>query len=572
MLKNIVIKLRFLRGFLTLLGEEIKRGTFRSNFKSILKTKEIIEDMSWAELLEEKARKHPEKMFLHFEGEDFTFLQMNENANRVARFLKKIGGARGKGVALIMDNSPRFLDLFFGAQKLGMYIIPVNTSLRGESLFYILNHSEADFIVIDDTYLDVYLRVSENIEKNSRIILNNSEENRDSLSGDDILSISEAYKAADSSSPTPGKKRIFNRDDICLILYTSGTTGLPKGVVYRYGRTTVKLLSIVAHALYSGSDVLYTCLPLFHGNALFVTITIGMHKGTKVVLARKFSASRFWEDIRKHDITSFNTIGAMIPILMKQPAKESDNKNNARFTISAACPADLWPKFEKRFGTKIYEAYGAIDGGGKSIFNLGNAPTGSIGRPGPGVRYRLVDNDGNDVTDGTPGELIFESSKKKKSVEYFKDEKASRRKLRNGWIYTGDLMKKDKKGYLYFVGRNAEFMRIKGENVSAYEVEHAIMKHPSILEAAVYAVPSELAEDEIMASISIVEGHTLLEHELLEYLKENLPKFAIPRYVKILPGFPKTETQRIIKKELEQAGVVSGTYDFGIKEKVGDPL
>ncbi|MBN1497726.1 MAG: AMP-dependent synthetase, partial [Spirochaetes bacterium] len=127
--------------------------------------------------------------------------------------------------------------------------------------------------------------------------------------------------------------------------------------------------------------------------------------------------------------------------------------------------------------------------------------------------------------------------------------------------YTGDLVRRDKKGYLYFVGRNAEFMRIKGENVSAYEVEHTIQKHPSIVEAAVYAVPSELAEDEIMASVLLIDGHRLNESDLIEVLKEDLPKFAIPRFVKIVKEFPKTETQRIIKKELEKLGVVPGTYD-----------
>jgi len=238
--------------------------------------------------------------------------------------------------------------------------------------------------------------------------------------------------------------------------------------------------------------------------------------------------------------------------------------------MSAACPVDDWEKFEKRFGIKIYEGYGAVDGGGKSIMNLGNAPVGSIGRPSPGVVYRLVDRDGNDVPEGTPGELIFESRGTKKSVEYFKNDKASNDKLRNGWIYTGDLVRRDSKGYLYFVGRNAEFMRIRGENVSAYEVEHTIQKHPSVVEAAVYAVPSDLAEDEIMASVSLVDGHDLKEPDLIAFLKEDLAKFAVPRYVKIVTEFPKTETQRIIKKELEKKGIVTGTYDSQANSYVAD--
>jgi crotonobetaine/carnitine-CoA ligase len=543
------------RSVLKLLNDERRRGTFKTNFRSMMKTQEIADDMSWAELTEEKARKYGDRVFLLFEDKQFTFRQMDENANRIANFLLSLGGGRGKGLAIFMSNSPQYLDIYIGSQKIGMYSIPTNTSLRGDSLLYILNHSDAEFIFIDEEYLDVYNKIAGRLEKIKTVVVNRAAGSSATLPKG-MLNLASAY------SQSPKKpEATYDKNDICFILYTSGTTGLPKGVMYRYGKSMVKLLSIAAYLFYKESDILYTCLPLFHGNALWLCVTQGLHCGCKVVLAKKFSASRFWDDIRKYKVTEFNTIGAMIPIIMKQPPKENDRDNRVRFTLSAACPVDDWGKFEKRFGIKIFEGYGAVDGGGKSIMNLGNAPVGSIGRPTPNTVYRIVDNDGKEVPDGTPGELIFEARGDKRAVDYFKNEKAVNDKLRNGWIYTGDLVKRDKKGYLYFVGRNAEFMRIKGDNVSAYEVEHTIQKHPSVVEAAVYAVPSELAEDEIMACVSLVEGHKLKEEELVEFLKEDLAKFAVPRYVKIVKEFPKTETQRIIKKELEKLGIVSGTYD-----------
>ncbi len=552
-IKNVLYLSRSLAIFFR---NEIRRGTFRANFRSLIKQKKIAEDMSWAELAEEKAAKHPDRTFLIFEGNEYTYRDMDENANRVANFFQFHGGGRGKGVAIFMANCPQYLDVFIGSQKIGMYSIPINTSLRGDSLLYILNHSDATMLVIDEEFLDVYNKIVSQVENIKTVIVNRTDDHDVSQLPKGMIPLSEAYRQP------PKKPEIrYSKDDICFILYTSGTTGLPKGVLYRYGKTTAKLLSIPANAFYKKSDTLYTALPLFHGNALWLCVTQAMHAGAKVVLGKKFSASKFWDEIRTHKVTAFNTIGAMIPILMKQPPKETDKQNNVRFTLSAACPADEWPKFEKRFGIKIYEGYGSVDGGGNNIMNLGNAPVGSIGKPSPNTVYRLVDKDGNDVPDGTPGELIFESKGDSKSVEYFKNEKASGEKTRKGWIYTGDLVRRDKKGYLYFVGRNAEFMRIKGENVSAYEVEHAIQKHPSVVEAAVYAVPSELAEDEIMASILPVEGHSLREADLVAFLKENLAKFAVPRFVKIVTELPKTETQRIIKKELEKLGIVPGTYD-----------
>jgi crotonobetaine/carnitine-CoA ligase len=346
-----------------------------------------------------------------------------------------------------------------------------------------------------------------------------------------------------------------------MIMYTSGTTGPPKGVVYRYKKTSVTMMSLAAHLMLRKSDVYYTAFALCHGNALLATTTMTMGIQGTIALARKFSASRFWDDIRRYEATVFNTIGSIIPILMKQPEKPTDSENQVRFINSAGCPPDMWEPFERRFGVKLYEGYGAIDGGGKGIFNFGTAPVGSLGRIPRVVNYRLVDERGHDVPVGVPGELLFEAKKEKSRVEYYKNEAASKKKSGDGWLHTGDLVKQDINGFVYFVGRNTESMRKGGENVSAYEVEQVIMEYPAVEEVAVYAVPSELAEDEIMASIRPVEGKTIDPAALMKFLSEKLARFAVPRYIRVVDEFPKTNSHRIIKRVLEKEGVTSDTFD-----------
>jgi crotonobetaine/carnitine-CoA ligase len=188
-----------------------------------------------------------------------------------------------------------------------------------------------------------------------------------------------------------------------------------------------------------------------------------------------------------------------------------------------------------------------------------------MGKP-LGAKIKIIDEQGAEVPTGTPGELIAYVGDRRSSVEYYKNPDATSDKVRDGWLYTGDLVYADEMGYIYFVGRNTESMRKGGENVSAYEVEHAILQHPDILECAVYAVPSELAEDEIMVTLVPKEGREITPPSLREYLSDKLAKFAIPRYYRVVDELPKTETHRVIKKELENIGVTDDTYDAAKKE------
>jgi crotonobetaine/carnitine-CoA ligase len=250
----------------------------------------------------------------------------------------------------------------------------------------------------------------------------------------------------------------------------------------------------------------------------------------------------------------------MIPILLKTQPSAADKAHKVKRIMSAACPKEAWTPFEERFGVVIWEAYGAVDGAGLVIFNAGNAPIGSLGKPARAVKYRLVDEHGKDAKVGTPGELtVFVGPKRESRVEYWRNDKASNEKVVDGWLSTGDLMQADDKGFLYFVGRNTDSMRRRGENVSAYEIEKVVDAHPDVLESAAYGVPSPMGEQDIMIAVVPVEGRTLDAKGLLKYLQERLPKYAVPSYLDVVSELPKTGTHRVIKADLKKRGVTDHT-------------
>ncbi|MCX5852867.1 MAG: AMP-binding protein [Deltaproteobacteria bacterium] len=515
--------------------------------------------LNWAVILEEQAEKWNDKPFLHVLYNDrfITYGDMDRNANRMARYLLQIGGAPGTGVSVLMGNSPQFLDIFFGIQKIGMYMNPVNTALRGESLAYIIDNSDTEILVVDHDLLDLYKSVQSEIPKIKNVVINTLEAPDGFVMPRDMYDLKEAYR---DEIPSTKPQVEFSDDSILIIMYTSGTTGLPKGVVARYNRNILERLKPLVGLLLPPDTIYYTPLPLFHGNALFVTVTMALIVGGTVALNKKFSASRFWEDIHHARATIFNTIGAILPILMKQPENVHEKNNTINYVLSGGCPASLWEPFESRFGVKLWEVYGAVDGTGQLI-NLGDGPKGSIGKP---VNYviRIIDEKGNDIPPGQPGELLFQVQKDRKStVEYYKNREATEEKTRGEWEYTGDLVYQDEQGYLYFVGRCTDSMRRRGENVSAYEVEKIILKHPAVLECAVYGVPSELTEDDIMAAVKPVEGMKIEPKELWNFLEDKLARFAIPRYIRIVDDFPRTETFRIRKNELKAEGITQDTFD-----------
>jgi crotonobetaine/carnitine-CoA ligase len=247
---------------------------------------------------------------------------------------------------------------------------------------------------------------------------------------------------------------------------------------------------------------------------------------------------------------------------MKQPQKPDDADNPVRLVITSACPANLWEPFEKRFKVTIWEAFGAVDGGGALTFNFGDAPVGSVGKIITGHPWKLVDDNGSEIPQGEIGELITQvTDKKSGSVEYYKSPEASQKKVRDGWVYHGDLFYADPEGNLYFVDRKSDCMRRRGENISSFEVENTVEKHPQVAECAAFGVPAELGEDDVMIWIKPVPGATLDLKGLMQHCTDNMAYFMVPRYVDLVDEIPRTGTLRVQKAEMKKQGVTERTWD-----------
>jgi crotonobetaine/carnitine-CoA ligase len=479
---------------------------------------EIGPETTFGEFVRHKAQSAGDKVFLTYIRdfdkdieEKYTYRDMHLLSNRMGNGLQKLGLKQGDGISLIEINSPEFLLTLFGAVKIGAYTVLVNTGLKGESLQYIIDHSDSKAAVIHWTLLDNYRAIQDQLPKVEHIIVDINEAPKDYKLPKGMISLQEVIEAPQDDIDTK-----LNPGDMSILIYTSGTTGLPKATTFLYGRTfmgpALHGSTFIAHALGRPGDVLYTCLPLFHGNALHLTALPGFAAEFPVILSKRFSASRFWDIIRKYGVTNFNLLGSMPHFLLKQPEKPNDRDNKVWRVNSAACPKEMIEVFERRFDVKMYEGYGAVDGGGYMLGTYGrqNIPVGTMGMPPEGVTAEIMDDEGALLGPDEPGELVFhvkEEEREQRKVVYYKDEEASKSRIQKGpdgrmWFHTGDLATKDKDGWFYFVDRKKDSIRRRGENIAAWSIERVINQHEKVLESAAYGVKSEeYAEDEVMARI-----------------------------------------------------------------------
>ncbi len=556
-----------------------------NTFMNMIRKKEGITPKTvFGEIVKRKAERVGNKVFLTYirdfdKGieEKYTYKDMHIQSNRLANGLLKLGLKKGDGVSIFQINSPEYLFVLFASFKMGCYVVLVNIGLRAEGLSYIVDHSDSKAFILHWTLLDAYLKIKDQLPKIKHVIVDINEAPTDLKLHEGALSLQSVMEA-----PEDDIKVDIDPNDMAILIYTSGTTGLPKATTFFYGRSlmgdALVFMGLIAFGIGRPGDVLFTCLPLFHGNALQLTTMPGYMAEWPVVLSKRFSASRFWDMIRKYKVTNFNLLGSMPQYLLKQPPRPNDGENKVWRVNSAACPKELIKDFEERFKLKVYEGYGAVDGGGFFLGTYGREkekpPVGTMGKPANNVTAEIMDEDGNILEPDEVGELVFlvkEEEKEQRQVKYYKDEAASKRLIEKGtdgrlWFHTGDLTTKDKDGWFFFVDRKKDSIRRRGENIAAWSIERVINRHEKILESAAYGIKSsqvgeDYAEDEVMVAVVLKLGETLTPEEVLDFCKDKLATFQIPRFIEFVDKLPKTEVHRIMKRFLKERGVTEKTYD-----------
>lgn len=498
------------------------------------------------EVLAAKAEALGSKPLLRFEDQTYSYEDIHRLSNRVANALSDAGISKGDNTALMLPNSPEFLISWFGAGKIGAPVVPVNVALKGEGLRHILQGSDSKALIV---YRDYWPQVAPVLPEGIRSVIS---------VGGAIEGEAASLESFLESAPDAEPGIELEPSDLMMIMYSSGTTGLPKGVVIPQMQIMGGPL-LLQFAGVGPSDRLYTCLPLFHANAAVISVWGAIGLGTTLALGRRFSASRFWDEIRRYDATEFNALGSMMQMIWNQPPRPDDAENPVRIVLSAACPKEIWKAFEERFGVTIVEFYGTVEGG---LTMAGpDAPVGSIGKPLPFNEMKVVRPDDTECEPFEVGELIARPAGGGRLVIYYKNPEATAEKTRGGWLRTGDYAYRDENGYLYFVDRKRDVIRRRGENISSYEIERVVNQHPSVKESAAYAVPSEVGEDEVMVAVVLEEDARFDPESIIRYCIDNMAYFQVPRYLRVVDGFEKTETHRIKKTRLREEGVTEDTWD-----------
>jgi acyl-CoA synthetase (AMP-forming)/AMP-acid ligase II len=490
--------------------------------------------MSITTLLAQRARERPGHPFVVTPQGEFSFSDIHAAAGRFAALLAQHGVGKGDHVALLAGNGAGFLVAWFGINLRGGVAVTLNTQLIGDGLRYSVAQCEAKLLVVDREWHDSRHQQLDARQRSLPLVL--IEDDRAFMASLDAL-VAPAPAAVQPQEPA-------------TIMYTSGTTGLPKGVVNCHaaylatGVATARALGI------TGSDRIMVFLPLFHTNPQMYAVMSALTTGATLILLPHFSAGSFFDDAVRYRATGFTFVGTVLSILVARHAGEQ-RAHTLRFCFGGGSPTAVWEAVEQRFGVRVHEAYGMTETGGWSSANtVAESRFGSCGRPRADLDIRIVGPDDQPLPAGDKGEIVVRPQQPHVMLMgYWRQPEQMLAACRNLWFHTGDLGSFDEDGFLYYHGRIKELIRRNGEMISPAEIETTLRRLPGLADCAVVAVPDAIAGDEIKAVI--VSDQPLQPAQVQAFLAERLAPFLLPRYIEFSAAIPKTETEKIQRSKLQ---------------------
>jgi crotonobetaine/carnitine-CoA ligase len=514
-----------------------------------------------------QARKAGDRTFLVFEGADGTtatrtYSESELRANRAARLLQRLGVRRGDTFHVHLANSLEFFDCWFGAARIGAIMVPTSPLSTAEELTYIIGHAEPALTITSPDLVDVILAARRLGAEVTHLLVTGPW-----VTGPSGRSFEEELSRENDTlpnAPAPGPL------DVVAMLYTSGTTSRPKGVLVtnanymHVGETMAQFLRL------RPDDRQLVVLPLFHANAQYYSTMSALVTGASVAVMERFSASRWGQQAARHGATVASLFAAPIRMILAQPADPADRTNQLRVALFAQNLAEeQLEAFQQRFGCGLLQIYGMTETIAPPTLNplFGERRNVSIGRPALWARLRIVDETGGDVNSGQVGELLVGGEPGTTLMAgYYKDPVATVTAMNDGWLSTGDNVRVDADGYLYFVDRGKDMIKCAGENVASSEVERVVNAHPAVYESAAIGVPDPIRDELIKVFVVLHAGASATESDIIEWCSARLSKFRVPRFVEFVDTLPRTSVGKVQKHLLRRTGQVQAITQEGISQ------
>ena len=489
------------------------------------------------------------------EGDEYGYGMSNRVVNRVAHALIGLGLKKGDRIGFLMGNSPRCVFAIFGIFKAGMIAVPINYSFKEKEINHLVNTADVSTIIADpdQTYLHILENVSSENDLLRNILIYGAEDVQISPKAK-VLHMEDLMGGAADANPDVS----VGGDDPCVIFFTSGTTGMPKGAPITNRIFLLAAQSVLTIPWTDKNTRNYTALPLFHANAQLYSMMAMRCMGASLVLTDRFSPKKFFVEINRYRADYFNSIGGMMQMLDVAFENTPVPEHTAKYVFVGGTPLELWQRFEEKFNVTIFEGYSQSE---SPVLFLNANPdkekrkAGSFGVPvfpDLGRNTKIVLEDSRDAPEegDATGELLQSGFNMK---GYWKEEKKTEEVFTGNWLHSGDVVRLDEDGFHYFVDRLKFMIRKGGENISAFEIEDVINSYPGVSETSVVPVPDPLREEEIKAFILPVKGGKIDLSGLIRHCAERLSYFKVPRYIEVVDSFPKTATERIQKMKLKES-------------------